>query len=140
MGTLRYFFSFLTMSKSTKQPKKTETEAPGACSSTCLASITGLLVEHRAHIASDLETIHTTMREHEQRIVSLEDGAVSSDQRNWGIGGKVCNIRIVGLPESIEGPRPTVFFAELLVELLGNETLPSPPELDQAHRGLTTKL
>lgn len=33
------------MSKSTKQPKKTETEAPGACGSTCLASITSLLEE-----------------------------------------------------------------------------------------------
>ncbi|KAJ8014425.1 hypothetical protein DPEC_G00040080 [Dallia pectoralis] len=49
------------------------------------------------------------------------------------------NIRIIGLPESIEGPRPTTFFAELLVELLGQQTLPSPPELDRAHRALTAK-
>ena len=49
------------------------------------------------------------------------------------------NIRIIGLPESIEGPRPTSFFAELLAEVLGDQTLQSPPELDRAHRALTAK-
>ena len=37
------------------------------------------------------------------------------------------------------GPRPTVFFSELLAEILGEEILPSPPELDRAHRALTSK-
>lgn len=111
---------------------------------------------------SRLEKIHTTVREHEQRIVSLEDSTESSDQRFRELEVRCAalaertdkllaktsdlesrsrrnNIRIIGLPESIEGPRPTVFFAELLVELLGSETLQSPPELDRAHRGLTMK-
>ena len=49
------------------------------------------------------------------------------------------NIRIIGLPESIEGPAPTMFFSKLLVDLLGEEILESPPELDRVHRALTAK-
>lgn len=79
------------MSKLTKQPKKNNTETSGACSSTCLASITSLLEEHRANIATDfkntfaamesgLEKIHPTLQEHNQRIVSLEDSNQWNDQ------------------------------------------------------------
>lgn len=49
------------------------------------------------------------------------------------------NIQIIGLPESIEGPTPTMFFSKLLVELLREEILESPPKLDRAHRTLTAK-
>lgn len=50
------------------------------------------------------------------------------------------NIRLVGLPESLDvGPRPTEFFSQLLVEVFGAEALPSPPELDRAHRSLMPK-
>lgn len=46
------------------------------------------------------------------------------------------NIRVVSVPESVEGPRPTVFFTEPLAEVFGNDILPSPPELCRAHRAL----
>lgn len=49
------------------------------------------------------------------------------------------NIRIVGLPESIEGTQPTAFFSGLLKEVLGDEILPKAPELDRAHRALVAK-
>lgn len=49
------------------------------------------------------------------------------------------NIKIVGLLEAIEGHRSTALFAELLVEVLGDQTLQSPPELDRAHKAFTTK-
>ena len=49
------------------------------------------------------------------------------------------NIRIVGLPESIEGVQPTTFFSKLLVDIIDEGTLHSPPELDRAHRALTAK-
>lgn len=42
------------------------------------------------------------------------------------------NIRITGLPESIEGAWPTDFFSKLLVELLGHQVLTSTLELDWA--------
>ncbi|KAI4826554.1 hypothetical protein KUCAC02_030000 [Chaenocephalus aceratus] len=49
------------------------------------------------------------------------------------------NIRITGLPKSIEGARATDFFFRLLVELLGDQVLTTAPELDRAHRALTAK-
>lgn len=55
------------------------------------------------------------------KVVDLE----SRSRRN--------NIRIIGLPESIEGPRPSVFFSELLSEVFGNGVLESPPECDRGH-------
>ncbi|KAJ3593507.1 hypothetical protein NHX12_005841 [Muraenolepis orangiensis] len=49
------------------------------------------------------------------------------------------NLRIVGLPEGIEGPRPSMFFSQLFVEILGSEILTLPPELDRALRSLAPK-
>ncbi|KAJ3595055.1 hypothetical protein NHX12_004360 [Muraenolepis orangiensis] len=49
------------------------------------------------------------------------------------------NLRIIGLPESIEGPRPTAFYSEVLVKLFGDQVLQTPPELDRAHRTLAAK-
>ncbi|KAJ3608225.1 hypothetical protein NHX12_025275 [Muraenolepis orangiensis] len=49
------------------------------------------------------------------------------------------NLRIVGLLEGIEGPRPSVFFSQLFVDVLGSEILTSPLELDPAHRSLAPK-
>ena len=41
------------------------------------------------------------------------------------------NIRIIGLPEFIKGPRPMAFFSDLFVEIFERQTLQSPPELDR---------
>ncbi|KAI4830889.1 hypothetical protein KUCAC02_002490 [Chaenocephalus aceratus] len=79
----------------------------------------------------------------DQRLRILEEKCAVLADSNAKLAAKTAdlegrshrnNIRIIGLPESIEGPRPTTLFSELLVELLGNETLQSPPELDRAHR------
>ena len=164
------------MSKATKPTKKNVNEAPPspcADTSSCFASIQGMLEKHRASMADDLknsfaalesrlEKMQTTLSDHGQRIVSLETSAESDDQRILALEAKVVtladsnskllaktldlesrsrrnNIRIIGLPESIEGPTPTMFFSKLLVELFGEEILESPPELDRAHRALTAK-
>ncbi len=104
-----------------------------------------------------LDNIHSTVAAHDQRIGSLESGLTEVDLRlenleaafsglrkdNEGLRAKVSdlegrsgrqNVRIIGLPESIEGPHPTTFFSQLLVEVFGHQNLPSPPELDRAHR------
>ena len=88
--------------------------------------------------------MQTTVLDHGQRIVSLETSAKSDDQRirilearlealansNNKLQVKTSdlesrsrrnNIQIIGLPESIEGPTPTMFYTKLLVELLGEE-------------------
>lgn len=84
----------------------------------------------------------------DQRLHTLEERCAALAESNARLKANTVdlescsrrnNIKIIGLPESIEGPRLTVFFSELLVELLGEQTLSSPPELDRAHRALTAK-
>lgn len=113
-------------------------------------------------LASTLDSIHCTVTAHGQRIICLESNATEADTRlrqlenecaalkndNASFKAKLAdlegrsrrqNLRIVGLPESIEGPRPSEFFSQLLVDVLGKDILPSPPELDRAHRSLAPK-
>lgn len=126
------------------------------------ASISADFKSTFAALESKLERLQTMMNEHGERVTSLETHAELQDQRiqaleercvalastNAKLIAKTAdlenrslrnNIRIVGLPESVEGPRPTSFFADLLVEVFGNQILQSPPELDRAHRALVAK-
>ena len=126
------------------------------------ASIAADLKNSFAGIESRLDKMLTTLVDHGQRIISLETSAESDDQRICTLEARVealadsnnkllaktldlesrsrrNNIRVIGLPESIEGPTPTMFFSKLLVELLGEEILESPPELDRAHRALAAR-
>ncbi len=105
----------------------------------------------------------TTVADHGRRIPSVETSATALQERmyilekqcaaladsNTKLAAKAAdlegrsrrnNIRIIGLPESIEGTQPTAFFSDLLVEVFGRQTLHSPPELDRAHRALTGRL
>ncbi|XP_016390142.1 uncharacterized protein LOC107725410, partial [Sinocyclocheilus rhinocerous] len=154
-----------------KHAEKDKELSPTA--SITMADISSLLDENRAalladfkssfeSLASTLDSIHSTVTDHGQRIDSLETNANLADQRlqhledaystlqkdNKSLKLKVAdleghsrrqNVQIIGLPESIEGPRPTVFFSQLLVDIFGTEVLASPPELDRAHRSLASK-
>lgn len=113
-------------------------------------------------LTSTLDTLHNKVTEHGQRISSLEDNATDIDYRiqqlesactaikrdNEYLRTKVAdlegrsrrqNIRIIGLPENIEGNRPSTFFSQLLVDVFGSKVLASLPELDRAHRSLAPK-
>lgn len=113
-------------------------------------------------LTQKLDYINAAIGDHGARLTSLEENATTTDQRctvlednytalqkeNDWLKEKVAdlegrsrrnNIRIVGLPENFGGPRPTTFFSEFLVEVFGRDTLPSPPEIDRAHRSLTAK-
>lgn len=113
-------------------------------------------------LEAGLARVHATVSDHAQKIISLEANANLQDERmlileasyatltesNAKLLAKVSdlesrsrrnNIRVIGIPESVEGPRPTVFFAELLKEVLGEDVLDSPPECDRAHRTLSDK-
>ncbi|KAI4806458.1 hypothetical protein KUCAC02_017283 [Chaenocephalus aceratus] len=115
-----------------------------------------------AALESKMYLIHATISDHGQRITSLESNADLVDGRlstleatcaelaasNAKLRAKTAdletrsrrkNIRIIGLPESIEGPRPTAFFSDLLPQLLEDQILPTSPELVRAHRSLTAK-
>lgn len=124
-----------------------------------------LSAEFKAAISTLEEKIdrtQTTLSDHTHKIASLELNANDLDERvralettcatmvecNAKLHDKVVdlesrsrrnNIRIVGLPESLEGPRPSVFFAQVLADILGEDILPSPPEIDRAHRALVSK-
>ncbi len=92
-------------------------------------------LESNADLVSEriqsLETICAELTENYTKLKAKTSDLDGRSQRN--------NIRIIGLPESVEGPRPTVFFSEMLLEVMGEQVLSSPPELDRAHRALVAK-
>lgn len=113
-------------------------------------------------LEAKIDVVQATVSNHGQRITSLESNADSLGERlitleatcselatsNTKLKAKAAdlearsrrnNIRIIGLPKSIEGPQPTTFFSDLLFQLLGEPTLSTPPELDRAHRALIAK-
>lgn len=114
-------------------------------------------------LEAKLDLVQAAVSDHGPRITSLESNADDLSERIHSLEA-VCadltenyaklkaktadlegrsrrnNIRIIGLPESVEGPRPTVFFSEMLSEIMGEQILPSPPELDRAHRALVAKM
>ena len=113
-------------------------------------------------LSSKFDTLHAKVIDHGQRISSLEDTATDTDHRilqleaacsamqsaNETLKAKVAdlegrsrrqNVRIIGLPENIEGTRPSAFFSQLLLDVFGSEVLGSLPELDRAHRSLAPK-
>lgn len=109
-------------------------------------------------IDAKLDGVQTTIANHEQRISDLESGlnqmqSLESQLSNLAddnakLKAKItdlegrsrrCNVRLIGIPESVEGTRPTVFFSNLLMDILGQDVLTSPPELDRAHRALRPK-
>lgn len=49
------------------------------------------------------------------------------------------NIRIIGLSEFIEGPRPSTFFSKVPMKIFGEQVLQTPPELNRAQCTLVPK-
>lgn len=90
-----------------------------------------LATEDLSQRVMDLEGICSTLRDDNARLKTKVADLESRSRRQ--------NIRILGLPESIESGSPTDFFSKLLCEVFGNNTLPLPPELDRAHRSLAPK-
>ena len=104
-----------------------------------------------------LDGMKATVVDQGERIVSLETNAETIAQRfeeleaanakllqdNKWIKTKLSsleghsrrsNVRVVGVPELLEGNRPTTFFSKMFMDVLGDEVLSSPPELCRAHR------
>lgn len=121
-------------------------------------SINSFREENRASIAS----LHSILSTYGQRITDVEDGLNEFDKRlssvetsqtllikeNDALREKVAylenytrrqNIRIVGISENVEGPRPTEFITKLLIDVLGEDSFEKPPSVDRAHRSLAPK-
>lgn len=130
--------------------------------------ITASLQESLAPIKSSLEALGTTVATHsstisdmetaltdhsgrvtqlEKDVISLRSKLTAASEENVALRSsledlvsrsKRQNLRVVGIPEDMEGRNPRQFMSELFVEVLG-DVLPNPPELDRAHRSLGPK-
>ena len=127
---------------------------------------TALSAEFKASITtleSKIDRIHTTIADHGERLVNLETFSNDASDRiaalettceklmadNAKLRAKALdlesrsrryNVRVIGLSEEVQpGPSPTTFFSTLLQKVLGDEILPTPPQLELAHRALTAK-
>lgn len=78
--------------------------------------------------SSRITELETTVRKLTAQVKHLDDCCEDLEGRS-----RRNNIRLVGLPEGLEGPRPTEFVAQLLKEIL---RLDEKPLLDCAHRTL----
>lgn len=92
-----------------------------------------------------ISNLEDTANEHETQLTSLQATVASLTERVSSLTQKcedlegrsrLNNIRLVGIPENVEGPRPTEFVAKVLQNLLGMD---SEPVLDRAHRTLRSK-
>ncbi|XP_072772648.1 uncharacterized protein [Nerophis lumbriciformis] len=97
--------------------------------------------------SAKLLNLEITANDMESRVRTLETSITALADKNTKLAVKVLdlesrsrrnNIRIIGLPESIEGPQPTAFFSNMLVEVF-RDILDSPPECERAHRSLAPK-
>ncbi|KAI4802306.1 hypothetical protein KUCAC02_020154 [Chaenocephalus aceratus] len=102
-------------------------------SGNCLPGQIIASLESNANLQDELalEATCATLTDSNVKLLAKVTDLESCSRRN--------NIRIVGLSESIEGPHPSTFFPKLLMEVLGEGVLNSPPECDRAHRSLTDK-
>ncbi|KAI4803380.1 hypothetical protein KUCAC02_006929 [Chaenocephalus aceratus] len=155
-----------TKSKQNKDPSSSSASVTRAELSSLLAehrkAISADFKSSFEALTTTLDGLNSTVAGHGERIGSLEDNSNEVDRRlqhlenacstlqqdNVLLKTKLADlegrsrrqhIRIIGLPESLEGPRPTAFFSQLLVDVFGKEVLSSPPELDRAHRSLAPK-
>lgn len=83
--------------------------------------------DHNTRI-SELEATVSMLTKQAARLEDKCEDLEGRSRRN--------NIRVIGVPEGVEGPRPTDFIAQLLQDLLG---LNEKPLLDRAHRTLREK-
>lgn len=106
---------------------------------------TRFAVEDHGQRVSSLELASEDLS---QRVTDLEETINILREANAKLKAKVTdlegrsrrqNIRILGVPELTESGSPSKFFSDLLREVFGAEILPTPPEIDRAHRSLAAR-
>ena len=70
----------------------------------------------------------------EKQVQSMADHIDDLENR-----GRRKNVRVVGLPEDVEGSHPTKFFESWIPDLLGLETKTGRVKIERAHRTLAPK-
>lgn len=115
-----------------------------------IAKLSVQLSADRATIDRHDQTIQhmeTSLNDMESRLRTLEATCTTLSRENEALKLKTDdlenrsrrnNIRVIGLPEKVEGSHPTTFMEVFLSETFGAEAFSSPPSVDRAHRVLAT--
>lgn len=116
-----------------------------------LESITTTVAKHTSTIL-EMETALSTHSDNitslEQDVVELRSKLTSITEEHSALQATVedlvsrskrHNLRVIGLPEDIEGNNPRQFMADLFREVAAEALSDSTPELDRAHRSLRPK-
>lgn len=111
-----------------------------------IAKLSAQLSANRAIIDQHHESIQqleTSLNDTQERLERLESTCAVLSRDNKELKVKLDdlenrsrrnNIRIIGLPEKIEGQQPTAFIDTLMREIFGSEAFPTPLIADRAHR------
>lgn len=111
-----------------------------------IAKLSSQLSADRALIEQHDQTIQqmeTSMNDMQNRMIAVEATCSRLTKENETLKMKADelenrsrrnNIRITGLPEKAEGPRPTTFLTECLKEIFGPDAFTAPLMVDRAHR------
>lgn len=127
---------FVALLNSSLEPIRSSIESIGTTLTTQAVTISEMesgLSDHSDRIAqlehdvSAVQSKLTTMEKENTALKASVEDLISRSKRH--------NIRVVGLPEGLEGKNAREFMTNLLSELLG-DSLTEPPELDRAHRSL----
>ncbi len=126
-------------------------------SSTIRSEISSLRSELLSELRSAVSTLQTTLSSQAQKIGDIETALTDSDGRLTAVE-KLCNtlqaentdlklklddlenrsrrqnVRVIGIPEGLEGQNPVTFMSSMFTELFGEGAFERPPEIDRAHR------
>lgn len=113
---------------------------------TALAPVVASFESFKSSIESQgrrIDELDQHMNDYSDRIVALEQTVLKLNSANKVLTEKVedlesrsrrCNLRVIGLPEGVEGSDPVTFMSHFFQDVLGSEMFPAPPLLDRAHR------
>ena len=104
-----------------------------------LSEISSLYESHEERICG----IEATLDQSEQRLVQVEAKLNTVQTENAWLKEKVddlenrsrrLNLRVVGIPERVEGSNPVAFMTHFFEEIFGKDFFPTPLLLARAHR------
>ncbi|KAK7907598.1 hypothetical protein WMY93_016210 [Mugilogobius chulae] len=116
-----------------------------------LAPINSSIVEVNAKLDAfepRITEMETYLSDHSDRIDSLEKRVDHLEKERGELRTKVedlenrtrrNNLRVIGLPEGLEGRTAVPFMSQFFVDVLRDESFINPPELERAHRALRPK-
>ncbi|KAE8285497.1 hypothetical protein D5F01_LYC16955 [Larimichthys crocea] len=131
-----------------KERKTAKDDSFAMANQISMPALTSLLEEHRKSISAALSTeLRSAFASLEAKLDTVQatvidfEACIKLKNKNIDLEGRSRRnkIRIVDLPEAIEGPRPTSFFLDVLMEIFGDQVLQTPPKVDRAHRSLAAK-